>query len=112
MHSTVKKMAEELAGIFYEDQARTPKFRATFPTLKAYMRGQWHQANGDIIINKPGYLYHVDMAKKVLANMLTLSDAQVHPNIKEAIYQGFVDEHEIRQKNKPVRVLQRQEQLH
>ena len=109
---TIKEMAKELAGAFYEDQERTPAFRRTFPTLKAYMRGQWHQPNGDIIINKPGWMYHVDMAKKVMAHMLTMPDSIVHPNIKEGIYQGFLDEHEARQKNKPVRVLQRQEQMH
>ena len=109
MHSTVKKMAEKLAGVFYEDQVRSPKFRMTFPTLKAYMRGQWHQPNGDIVINKPGYLYHVEMARKVLAKMLTLPDTQVHANIKDAIYQGFLDEHEATQQRKPKKVLQRQE---
>lgn len=90
---TVKEMAKELAGVFYEDQARTPGFRKAFPTLKAYMRGQWHQANGDIKIDKPGWMYHIDLARKMLANMLSKPDSRVSPAMKERIYDAIVEEH-------------------
>lgn len=110
---TIKEMARELAGIFYEDN-RSPAFRAAYPTLKHYMRGQWVQPDGDIKIDKPGWMYHVDLAKKCLAQMLTMPDAVVHPNIKNAIYEAFIAEHEKRQKQKPLKVVQRtnREPLH
>ena len=102
---TIRSMAKELAGKFYDDN-RSPAFRRTFPTLKSYMRGQWH-VNGDIVINKPGWMYHVDLAKKVLGTML--SDGRVSAVMKERIYDALVDEHERALKTKTVKVLQRQD---
>ncbi len=90
---TVRNMAKELAGVFYEDQARTPGFRKAFPTFKAYLRGQWHQANGDIKIDKPGWQYHIDMARKMLVAMLGKPDSVVSPAMKERIYDAIVEEH-------------------
>ena len=87
---TIRMMAKELAGKFYEDNRSEP-FRRTFPTLKAYMRGQWHQ-NGDIVINKPGWMYHIDLARKVLGTML--SQPNVSAIMKERIYEALLDEHE------------------
>jgi hypothetical protein len=98
-------MAKELAGIFYEDN-RSPAFRRTFPTLKAYMRGQWHQ-NGDIVINKPGWMYHVDLARKVLVQMLSQSDEKVSSIMKERIYEALIEEHNKQSQAK--KVLQRKE---
>lgn len=90
---TIRSMAKELAGVFYEDN-RSEAFRRTFPTLQSYMRGQWHQPDGDIVINKPGWMYHVDLARKVMVAMLQKSDAEVSPLMKERIYDAFVEEHE------------------
>ena len=105
---TIRSMAKELANIFY-DENRTPAFRQAFPTRTAYLRGQWHQPDGDIKIDKPGWMYHVDMAKECLARMLTMPDSIVHPNVKQAIYDAFIAEHEQRQRVKPVKVTQRKE---
>ncbi len=104
---TIRSMAKELAGTFYEDN-RSPAFRATFPTLKDYMRGQWH-INGDIVMNKPGWIYHIDLARKVLGSMLSKPDAVVSPLMKERIYEALLDEHERASKTKAVRVTQRQD---
>jgi len=89
---TIKSLAKELAGAFYEDN-RTPAFRQSFPTLKAYMRGQWHQASGEIKIDKPGWLYHIDMARKMLTAMLGKPDAVVSSVMKERIYDALIEEH-------------------
>ena len=102
---TIRSMAKELAGIFYEDN-RSPAFRRTFPTLKAYMRGQWHQ-NGDIVINKPGWMYHVDLARKVLVQMLSQSDEKVSGIMKERIYEALIEEHEKATAEQARRVTQR-----
>ena len=105
-------MAEELAGAFYEDQARSPKFRATFPTLKAYMRGQWHQPNGDIVINKPGWMYHIDLARKVLGSMLSQPDSRVSTIMKERIYEALLEDHAKAITPQAKQVLQRKNSLH
>lgn len=90
---TIRSMAKELAGIFYEDN-RTPAFRRAFPTLRHYLRGQWVQLNGDIKIDKPGWMYHVDLARKVLGSMLSKPDSVVSAAMKERIYDALLEEHE------------------
>ena len=87
---TIRSLAKELAGIFYENE-RSKKFRNTFPTLKSYMRGQWHHPSGEIKIDKPGWMYHLDMARKILLAML--SDNRVSETMKERIYDAWIEEH-------------------
>ena len=108
---TIRIMAKELAGAFYEDN-RSEKFRKTFPTLKSYMRGQWHQSNGDIVLNKPGWMYHVDLARKLLARMLSEPDTRVSPNVKERIYEALLEEHSRATAPQAKQVLQRKEVHH
>jgi hypothetical protein len=84
-------MAKELAGTFYENN-RSPKFRTAFPTFKHYMRGQWCQSDGSIKLYRPGYLHHVDLARKMLASML--GKQNVHEHLKEAIFQAILDDRE------------------
>ena len=105
---TIRSVAKELAGAFYEDQ-RSLSFRRTFPTLKAYMRGQWHQPNGDIVINKPGWMYHVDLARKILATMLSQPDTVVAPAMKNRIYAALLEEHEKATTPQAKKVLQRRD---
>lgn len=107
---TVRMMAKELAGIFYEDN-RSPGFRKAFPTFKHYMRGQWVQPDGDVLIKEPGWTHHIALARKLLAQMLAQSDGRIHPSMKEKIYEALLDEHERGLKSK-ARVVQRKEPLH
>lgn len=88
---TVRSMAKELAGVYY-DQERTPGFRKAFPTLKAYMRGQWHQPDGSIRAYRPGWQHHVELARKMMATMLGMSDSVVHLNVKNAIFEGLIED--------------------
>ena len=106
---TIKEMAKELAGVFYEDSARTPGFRRAFPTLKAYMRGQWHQPDGTIKIDKPGWLYHVDMARQILVMMLGQSDERVSKIMKERIYDAILEDHATATTRQAKQVTQRKE---
>ena len=107
---TIRNMARELAGAFYEDN-RSPGFRKTFPTLKAYMRGQWHQ-NGDIVLNKPGWMYHIDLARKLLGAMLSQPDSRVSPIMKERIYEALLEENAKATSPQAKKVLQRNNQIH
>jgi hypothetical protein len=88
INQTIRMMAKELAGTFYEGN-RSPGFRRAFPTFKAYMRGQWHEADGSIKLYKPGWLFHVELARKVLASML--GDNRVHSNLKDPIYEALIE---------------------
>lgn len=107
---TIRNMAKELAGKFYEDN-RTPAFRATFPSLRAYLRGQWHK-DGQVFITKPGWLYHVDLAIKCLATMLRQSDAEVSPVMKERIAAALIDNHNRATAPGALKSGQRQDTIH
>lgn len=90
-NQTIRNMAKELAGVFYEGN-RSPRFRRAFPTFKHYMRGQWVQPDGSITAYRPGWLHHVELARRMLATML--GHANVHENLKHAIYQAILDDRE------------------
>src|ERR1035437_6098434 len=105
---TIRMMAKELAGTFYEDN-RSIEFRRAFPTLKAYIRGQWHQQDGDIVINKPGWMYHIDLARKLMGWMLSQPDSKVSPIMKERIYEALLEEHSRATAPQAKKVLQRKE---
>jgi hypothetical protein len=90
-NQTVRSMAKELAGTFYEGN-RSPKFRAAFPTFKHYMRGQWCQPDGSIKLYRPGWLHHVELARRMLAAML--GRESVHQHLKDAIFQALIDDRE------------------
>ena len=107
---TIRTMAKEIAGVFYEDN-RSLKFRRTFPTLKSYMRGQWHQPNGDIVLNKPGWMYHVELARKILGSMLSQPDTRVSPIMKERIYEALLEEHTKANSPQAKKVLQRKDSV-
>lgn len=86
---TVKEMAKELAGTFYEDN-RTPGFRAAFPTLKSYMLGRWHQSDGSVKQETAGWVHHVVLARKLLAAMLGQPEGTVTQHMKDQIYEALL----------------------
>jgi hypothetical protein len=88
-NQTIRHMAKELAGAFYEGN-RSPGFRHAFPTFKHYMRGQWVQADGSIKLYRPGWLHHVNLARELLASML--GQMNVHEHLKWPIYEAIIDD--------------------
>lgn len=90
---TVRSMAKELAGTFYEEN-RSAGFRKAFPTFKHYMRGQWVQADGSIKNYRPGWLHHVALARKLLAAMLGKPDAVVSQTMKDRIFNALIEDRE------------------
>ena len=86
----IKTQAIEIASAFYESN-RTLEFRKTFPSLKDYLRGLWHRPNGDIVINKPGWMYHLDEARKALATQLRLASVSTYEKdqISDALIRDF-----------------------
>ncbi len=93
MEHTVRNMAKELAGKFYEDN-RSAGFRKAFPTFKHYMRGQWCLPDGSMKAYRPGWLHHVELARKVLAAMLGKPDAVVSPVMKDRIFNALIEDRE------------------
>ena len=91
MEATIKKMATELAGVFYE-QERSPRFRKAFPTLKNYMGGWQVVADGAVKKTSPGWMHHVVLARRVLTEMLKKPDAVVSPAMKERIYDALLED--------------------
>lgn len=89
---TVRSMAKELAGIFYEEPQRSAGFRRAFPTFKHYMRGQWVKPDGSIKAYRPGWLHHVELARKVLAMMLGKPDSVVSAVMKERIFNALIED--------------------
>lgn len=90
---TIRILAKELAGAFYEDNSRSIKFRTAFPTLRHYMRGQWVMPDGDIVIKEPGWTHHIALARKMLATMLEQPEGRISKLMKERIYDALIDEH-------------------
>lgn len=114
---TIRSLAKKLAGIFYEqaggdlfgsaphDRERSKRFRQTYPTLKDFMRGIQHKPDGSKNIDKPGWLFFVDAARKRMANML--ADPSVHQNVKDGILAALLEEHQKSTSPQAVELLQR-----
>lgn len=90
-NQTIRSLAKELAGLFYEGN-RSLGFRRAFPTLKHYMRGQWVQPDGSIKAYRPGHLHHIALARQRLSQML--GQPGVHENLKWPIYEAILDDRE------------------
>lgn len=86
---TIKQMAMDVAGVFYE-QNRTKGFRAVFPTYKDYVEGRWHNSDGTVKRYVPGWQHHVDTARKLLVKMLR--DKRVSEEMKERIAAAIIED--------------------
>lgn len=91
MEPTIKALAVELAGAFYE-QERSPAFRKAFPTVNHYLKG-W-QIVGDRQAKKvpAGWLHHTKLARDMLVRMLGQPDARISPAMKERIYDAICED--------------------
>lgn len=88
MERLIRSQAKELAGVFYHESKRSAGFRKAFPTFNHYMKGLWVQSDGSIKVYRPGWLHHVELARKTLRAMLTHEN--VHQNLKDAIYDALL----------------------
>ena len=114
---TIRSVAKELASVFYEqaggdlfgtapqDRERSKRFRQTYPTRRDFMRGIQHLPNGSKQIDKPGWLFFVEAARKRLVQML--ADPVTHDNVKDGIMKALLEEHQKATSPKAVSLLQR-----
>jgi len=101
---TIRNVAKELAGAFYEqsagdifgtapeDRERSKRFRQTYPTWEHYKKGYQVLPNGQIKIDQPGWKYFVTLARARLVQML--QDPTLTAPMKDAIYKALLEEHE------------------
>lgn len=92
MEATIKSMATELAGVFYE-QNRSPAFRKAFPTWEAYKGGWQVVGEGQVKKIPPGWMHFVVLARRVLVEMLKQPDEQVSAVMKERIADALIEDH-------------------
>lgn len=101
---TIRSVAKELAGAFYEqaagdmfgdapeDRERSKRFRETYPTWEHYKNGWQVLPNGKIKQDQPGWKYFVTLARARLVQML--NDPATKQHMKDAIYKALLEEHE------------------
>lgn len=90
VEQTVRSVAKEIAGAFYEESQRTPGFRQVFPTLQSFMRGQMHQPDGSVKLYRPGWLHFVDTARKRMAQMI--GDKGTGDHLKWAMFNSLIED--------------------
>lgn len=101
---TIRTLAKELAGIFYEqaggdlfgtepaDRERSKRFRQTYPTWEHYKNGVQVLPDGRTRQDQPGWLYFVTLARARLVQML--QDPMTSQSVKDGIYKALLEEHE------------------
>ncbi len=99
---TIRTLAKELASVFYEeaggdlfgqapeDRARSKRFRASYPTLKHYLRGAAIAPDGRVVPQEPGWKYFVTLARARMVQML--QDKSLSQSIKDGIYKALIEE--------------------
>lgn len=99
---TVRSMAKTLASEFYtqsagdafgtapEDRERSKRFRATFPTLKHFLKGMQVLPDGRIKPDQPGWHYFISLAR---ARMVQILADPTKASLHDAIYKALMEEH-------------------
>lgn len=75
---TVRSLAKEFAGKFYEESQRSLRFRRTWPDQRDYVSKNWP--------------HFVDISVQTLGAMLHRRDVPEHR--KEEIYRALIEQHE------------------
>lgn len=99
---TVRSVAKQLAGAFYEqsagdmfgtapeDRERSKRFRASYPTVKHYLRGIAIAPDGRVVPQEPGWKYFVTLAR---ARMVQMLQDPTKESLHGAIYKALLEEH-------------------
>lgn len=100
---TVRHLAKELAGAFYEqaagdlfgttkeDRERSARFRSTYPTWEHYKKGIQVLPDGSTRLDRPGWTYFVSLARARMVQMLS-DPTKAH--LHDAIYKALLEEHQ------------------
>lgn len=100
---TIRTLAKQLAGIFYEqaggdlfgtapeDRERSKRFRQSYPTLKHYQKGFAVAPDGRLVPGQPAWTYFVTLARARMVQML--QDSNIKPGVADGIYKALLEEH-------------------
>jgi len=101
---TIRHLAKQLAGTFYEqaggdlfgnapeDRERSKAFRQTYPTWEHYKRGLQCNADGVVVkVDQPGWMYFVSVAR---ARMVQMLQDPTKSHLHDAIYKALLEEHQ------------------
>jgi hypothetical protein len=124
---TVRMMAKEFAGAYFDSSKRSKEFREGKQTVKVskwmtLVDPQGKKIRREVIFNVPfcvafktaeeyaasAWPHWVDYARQKLAEMLAKPDGVVHPHLKERIAAALIDDRErqLKQGGKRLRQLQ------
>ena len=113
---TIRTLAKELAGIFYEqaggdlfgtapeDRERSKRFRQTYPTWQHYKNGVQVLPDGRTRQDQPGWLYFIAPAR---ARMVQMLQDPTKKHLHDAIYKSLLEEHEKSTSPRAQEILQR-----
>ena len=74
----IQHLCREMAGEYYEENKRSPRFRALWPDVRQFIGRTWPT--------------HIPIARTILTEMLRRSDAEVAPALKEQIYEALLED--------------------
>lgn len=74
----IQHLCKEMAGELYEENKRTPRFRALWPDYRQYIARTWPM--------------HIPIARTILTDMLRRPDSEVAPRLKEEIYETILED--------------------
>lgn len=74
----IQNLCKEMAGEFYEANARTPRFRAMWPDVRVFIARTWAT--------------HIPVARALLVEMLRRPDTEVAPHLKEQIFETILED--------------------
>lgn len=101
---TIRNVARELAGAFYEqsagdlfgtapeDRERSRRFRETYPTWEHYKTGVQVLPNGRTRQDQAGWIYFISLARARMVQML--SQPGISQSVKDGIYKALLEEHD------------------
>ena len=104
---TIRALAKELAGEFYDHKSRTKRFRSMDEPTRARALKQFEDGHVEEVIvivpfreaypdaktyAKAHWPFFYDTARKCLTTMLALPDSRIHPNMKKAIYDALKED--------------------
>lgn len=113
---TIRSLAKELAGIFYEqaggdlfgtapeDRERSKRFRQTYPTWEHYKTGVQVSPDGRTRQDQPGWVYFISTAR---ARMVQMLQDPTKKHLHNAIYKSLLEEHEKSTSPRAQEILQR-----
>lgn len=86
----IRETAKELAGAYYEENARSERFRHFWPNVKTFIARNWPSFG--------------ELAMTILTDMLRRKESEVPETMKAAIYEALQENAQEAAKRRPEKV--------